>query len=212
MSDRPIVKICGITRIEDAHYALQSGVDYIGVNRFAKSPRYVADDTLAELSDTIPVEKRVAVLVEPDSQELEYLIALGYSIFQIHFKLDSGYIDKLPQLREQLEGKELWLAPKMPPGADFPASTLQYADKVLLDTYSPNLEGGTGKTGDWSLFKSLKDQYPQIPFILAGGLSPENVQAAIQATGAELMDFNRGVGSCPGGKGGQKVLKLFRSI
>lgn len=209
MSQRPKMKICGITREEDLCFALDKGVEYIGINRYAPSPRYVPDETLERLTQLIPTDQRVAVLVEPEVEELKALIGLGFPIFQIHFKLDSGYLDKLPEIREQLKGQELWLAPKLPAEVEFPDEILQYADKVLLDTYSPNLEGGTGKTGDWGRFRQIKEQYPQTPFILAGGLSPENVSEAIIATDADIYDFNSGVESSPGVKDREKIAKLI---
>ncbi len=212
MSHRPKIKICGITREEDLRFALESGVEYIGLNRYRPSPRYVPDGKFETLSGLIPAHQRVAVLVEPESEELGALVDIGFQIFQIHFKLDSGYMEKLPAIREQLTGRELWLAPKLPADADFPDQILQYADKILLDTYSPHLEGGTGKTGDWSRFRQIKEQHPGMPFILAGGLKPENAADAIRATMADIYDFNSGVETSPGIKDSARIQKLIESI
>ena len=105
---------------------------------------------------------------------------------------------KLSDWAKCLGKQNLWLAPKIPPDSDFPKNLLAFADTFILDAYSKSAFGGTGKTGNWGLFRDYKTLYSSKTWILAGGLSPLNLQEAIQATGTEFVDLNSGFEIAPG--------------
>ena len=101
-----------------------------------------------------------------------------------------------------------WLAPKLPPGEDVPAAWLPLAKHFLLDTFHAQTFGGTGQTGDWPKFARHRRNHPDKTWILAGGLNPANVGAALRESGATFLDVNSGVETAPGVKD-HNLLKKF---
>ena len=110
-------------------------------------------------------------------------------------------------------GKErLWLAPKLPEDSPFPKYLLPLADSFLVDTYQENAFGGSGETGDWDTFWALRETYTDKNWILAGGLSPDNVKDAITCTGTQHLDVNSGVETTPRKKNHQKLQAFFEQV
>src|SRR5690606_17373656 len=106
-------------------------------------------------------------------------------------------------------GKDhLWLAPRLAPGDPFPEYILPYCHGILRDTFSPNQHGGTGVTGDWSEFLQLKRRYPQVEWILAGGVSPDNLEEALASADPDWVDVNSGVEASPGVKDPERLRQL----
>ena len=209
----PQVKICGITRSDDALVALAEGAAYLGFILYQESPRCVTLDQAHALfaSANVPAEKRVAVGVNPDPDHLVLWKERGFARFQVHFPHD------LPRERiaswANVVGREnLWLAPKLPPEESFPVDLLDHAEVFLIDAYTMDAYGGTGKTADWFRFAEWKTRWPDKDWILAGGISPENVAAAVAATGTDRLDANSGVESSPGTKDSAKVRILFERL
>ena len=99
-------------------------------------------------------------------------------------------------------------APKLPPGEDVPAAWLPLAKHFLLDTFHAQTFGGTGQTGDWPKFARHRRNHPDKTWILAGGLNPANVGAALRESGATFLDVNSGVETAPGVKD-HNLLKKF---
>jgi len=89
---------------------------------------------------------------------------------------------------------------------------LKAAQTLLLDTYQKGTYGGSGRTGDWSHFKALAKAHRKHHWILSGGLRPENVRAALQSTGAKIIDVNSGVESAPGIKDAVRLDLLFANL
>jgi len=106
----------------------------------------------------------------------------------------------------------LWLAPKLPPGQDVKPEWLPLADTFLLDTFHADKFGGTGETGDWAKFKRHREAHPGKTWILSGGLSAENIAAAVTATGAKFVDVNSGVEQAPGIKSPAKLQALVLAL
>ncbi len=209
----PQVKICGITRPDDAVVALAEGAAHLGFILYQKSPRCVTLEQAHALfaAANVPAEKRVAVGVNPDPDRLVHWKEGGFALFQVHFPHD------LPRERiaswAAVVGREnLWLAPKLPMEESFPEDLLDCAEVFLIDAYSPHAYGGTGETADWARFAEWKNLWPGKEWILAGGLSPENVAAAVAATGTNRLDANSGVESSPGTKDSAKVRALFERL
>jgi phosphoribosylanthranilate isomerase len=205
------MKICGLTREADVDAALSLGADYCGFIVYPKSPRGVSLDRAKELAERVPVGKRVLVDVETGTEELEQRRDAGFDFFQIHSGLQVG-MATLAAWSGLVGSEKLWLAPRVSPEDEFPMVTLQFADTILIDTYSKRQVGGTGAVGDWKRFNQLKAEHPQTNWVLAGGLTPNNVLEAVSQTGAEHLDINSGVESAPGIKDAAKLREVFRTL
>ena len=211
MIDDITVKVCGITRWQDAALALELGADYLGLNRYGQSPRCVDQATARDLCNRIPAGRRVFVDVNTGTDELEDHADLGFDAFQIHF--DVGLSLATVAAWSGIVGKEnLWLAPRLPAHEPFPQAMLEFADTILIDGHSKALYGGTGQTADWARFAEWATLYPHKRFLLAGGLSPENITAAIAQSGARFVDVNSGVESAPGIKDEAKLRAFFAAL
>ena len=209
----PLVKVCGITRSEDGACALEAGASHLGFILYEKSPRALsleqAGAVLAALP--VPVEKPVAVDVNPDPERLARHASGGFARHQLHFPFDLPR-ERIAAWAEVVGRENLWLAPKLPPGEPFPEDLFSFADVFLIDAFVQDAFGGTGETADWSRFAEWKNRWPEKNWILAGGLSPDNVVAALEATGAERLDANSGVETAPGIKSPEKIQALFRAL
>jgi phosphoribosylanthranilate isomerase len=86
------------------------------------------------------------------------------------------------------------------PGAEIPPAVIALADTFLFDSFSADRFGGSGKTADWTRFRRHREAFPDKTWILAGGLTPENISVALKATGARVVDVNSGVEASPGVK------------
>ena len=197
------IKVCGITRAADAAMALAQGADYLGINCWSGSPRFVPAAARLDLLREIPADKRVAVTVNPSVTEAAALIAEGFAIVQAHFDPAKNECDP-KALSAQLGIKRLWLAPKLADGAEWPADLIPLAEGFVHDAHAKDAFGGTGKVSDWTRFQKLLQKYPQSLWILAGGLGPDNIAAAAQS-GAGFFDLNSGVELAPGLKSAEKL-------
>jgi phosphoribosylanthranilate isomerase len=112
----------------------------------------------------------------------------------------------------QAGAHRLWLAPKLPPGEDVPAEWLPLAATFLLDTFHAGGFGGSGKTGDWDKFARHQQGHPQNTWVLAGGLTPDNITGAIASSGTRFVDVNSGVESSPGVKDRVKLERLAAAL
>lgn len=211
MYNSPQIKVCGLTREEDLELALELGADYCGFIVYPKSPRGLSYERAAELAALAPQGKRVAVDVETDIDDLKRLRELGFDYFQIHTR-GCVSLEKLASYSEIVGKDRMWFAPRLAPEDPFPEVALEYAETILVDTFSKDQVGGTGKVGDWGGFSKLQESYPQTNWVLAGGLSPDNVLEAIAASGATHIDINSGVESAPGIKDPAKLRKAFESL
>jgi phosphoribosylanthranilate isomerase len=197
------IKVCGITRAADAAMALAQGADYLGINCWNGSPRFVPAAARAALLREIPPGKRVAVTVNPTVADAVALIAEGFAVVQAHFDPAKAECDPRA-LSAQLGVKHLWLAPKLADGAEWPSDLIPLAEGFVHDAHAKDAFGGTGKTSDWSRFQKLLQKYPQSLWILAGGLGPDNIAAAAKS-GASFFDLNSGVELAPGLKSVEKM-------
>ena len=99
----------------------------------------------------------------------------------------------------------LWRAPRVSPGKDFDLEFVPLADTILLDTYHPDVFGGSGHTGDWKTFARHRTKFIKVNWVLAGGLNAENIGDAVAATGTQFVDVNSGVEAAPGRKDPEKL-------
>lgn len=197
------IKVCGITRAADAAMVLAQGADYLGINCWSGSPRFVPAAARADLLREIPADKRVAVTVNPSVADAAALIAEGFAIVQAHFDPAKQECDP-KALSATLGVKHLWLAPKLTDGTEWPADLIPLAEGFVHDAHAKDAFGGTGKVSDWTRFQKLLQKYPQSLWILAGGLGPDNIAAAAQS-GAGFFDLNSGVELAPGLKSAEKL-------
>jgi phosphoribosylanthranilate isomerase len=199
MIDGIQIKVCGLTSLVDADFADACGVDYLGFNLYPKSPRYVSLAQFRSMAKRVPQRHKVAVAVEPAAGELLAMRDEGFDFFQVHFRHDIA-LGTVAGWSGEVGPKSLWLAPKLPPGADVQQAWTGLAKTILLDTFDESLFGGTGRAGDWPKFRRSRDAHPATTWILSGGLNPENVGDALAASGARFVDVNSGIESAPGVK------------
>ncbi len=195
------IKICGLTTAEDIDATARAGAHYIGFNFFPKSPRYVDLDRARELAVTVPVGiAKVALVVNAENDALDQLVErVPIDMLQLH---GNESHQRVADVRERYGlpiMKVLGIASK----EDVSKVDLysDAADQLLLDAKAPKdavLPGGNGLTFDWTLLANRK--YWTKPWMLAGGLTPDNVAEAITRTGARQVDVASGVESAPGVK------------
>jgi phosphoribosylanthranilate isomerase len=207
------VKVCGITNKRDALNALQAGASYLGFILYTKSPRHISLEHVKQISESLKDIscKKVAVDVEPRLEDVALMQKADFQYYQFHFPLDLD-IEIIRQWSEMVGPSNLWLAPKLPPGADFPDHLLQYAETFVIDAYSQDKFGGTGKSADWNSFSKYQNLYPEKKWILAGGIGPENVVSSVIQTDARMIDLNSAVESKPGQKEVDKIKSVFESL
>ena len=201
---RKKVKICGISTQESVVSVLSAGADAVGFVFFPPSPRFVSPEQAAALAARAPHIRRVGVFVNPDDDLLEAAIRGGrLDVVQVQ---GSESPDRLATIRSRF-GVEVWKAAGVQSAADVALAewAAAGADALLLDAKAaPGAEvpGGNGLRFDWRI---LADRRPAMPWILAGGLTPENVAEAIRLTGAPFVDVSSGVEDAPGVKNLAKI-------
>lgn len=192
------VKVCGITRPEDAAAAVEAGADAIGLNFVDESPRRLRDDRAAEVAVAIPLfVARVGVFANAPV-DLVSLLAAGLRLdaAQLHGEESPAECARLPV--------PWYKAHRV--AADFdPVILSEYGRPIFLLDAAGALRGGTGRTFDWSVARRCAT-YGRV--ILAGGLTPENVGEAIAAARPYAVDVNSGVETAPGVKDRDR-LRLF---
>lgn len=201
---RTRVKICGITRIEDAIAAVDAGADALGFVFYAKSPRAVSIADAADIIDRLPAfVTSVALFVDAEPDYVKQVIA------QTRVDLLQFHGNETPQMCAQFE-RPFIKALRMRPGVDLNQQILAYANAkgVLLDAYTPGIPGGTGEQFDWSRIPA--EIASQIT--LAGGLDSSNVAAAIEQVGPYAVDVSGGVELSKGIKDARKLKQFFAEV
>ena len=203
------IKVCGLARTQDISQAISLGADYCGVIVFEKSPRAVSAERACCLSAEIPDGKRVLVDVSPSAERLAAHQRLGFNFYQIHFDPDRVPPALVKDWSRIVGRSALWLSPHVSNSALFPEYLFELADTFVVDTYRPGIYGGTGQTGNWRYFGRMKEAFPKTNWILAGGLTSENVAIALAQSKADIVDVNSGVESSPGCKDPAKLAAFF---
>lgn len=205
------IKICGISTPGALEAAIRGRAGYAGFVFFAKSPRNVSPAQAAELSARAQGRiKRVGLFVHADDAALaEAVTAARLDVLQLH---GDESPERAAQLRSRF-GMPVWKALPVASAKDVNRAR-SYAgavDLVLFDAKTPKdaLPGGMGLSFDWSLIAHWKGQ---VPWGLAGGLTPENVTEAIALTGAPLVDTSSGVESAPGIKDEGRIAAFCKAV
>jgi phosphoribosylanthranilate isomerase len=210
MHSRTRIKVCGITNIDDAREAIKAGADALGFIFVESSPRYISPEKTKEIVAQLPpFVQYVGVFVNEDPVEVEEIIEYcGLSCVQLHGSEDAEYCRELSHAATPCVVIKAFRIDARAIAADFQP----YAESVkgfLLDTYAEGQEGGTGKTFDWAIIKSLN---LKLPIILAGGLNPENAAEAVRAVRPFAIDINSGIEEQPGKKDYAKLHSLVTSV
>jgi phosphoribosylanthranilate isomerase len=210
LPERVRVKICGVRTVEEAHAVAHAGADAIGINFYPPSPRYLPPAEAGKLLAALPAfVDALAVVVRPEPDFLRYLIEeVGFRTLQLHdgepladypgvrYILAAGIADTADLLAVE-ERLTRWLERGVSVAA------------VLLDARVPGKYGGTGATPPWSIVARFSRRRP---LILAGGLNPENVAAAIVQVRPFAVDVASGVETAPGIKDLAKVRAFLQAV
>jgi phosphoribosylanthranilate isomerase len=201
------VKICGLKDPDLVAFAAREGADWIGF-MFPASPRQVtlaaAETLLLSVGKAVPV----AVLLDPPDEEVRAVAALGFPVLQLH---GAETPERVAQIKA-MTGAEVWKVLGVRTDADLKrAGDYGAADRLLLDAKAPegaDRAGGHGTVFDWGL---LSGWAAPKPWILAGGLTPENVADAVRQTGAPAVDVSSGVERIRGLKDRELVRAFIRA-
>lgn len=200
MSGKVAAKICGLSTAETLEAAASAGARYVGFVFFAKSPRNISLTSARDLATQVPEGVcKVALTVNADDATLDRLLdTVPLDMLQLH---GSETPDRVAAIRARF-GLPVMKAVGVADESDLPAldDYAQVSDQILVDAKPPknaDLPGGNGLAFDWRLIAGRR--WP-VPWMLAGGLSPDNVAEAIAMTGARQVDVSSGVESEPGVK------------
>jgi len=196
------IKICGITRPEDARTTVEAGADAIGLNFYPQSPRVIDRDCARAIIAELPAEIiKVGLFVNATPGEIcQTYDDLDLDLIQLHG-------DEPPELLAALGGRPVMKAFRAA-GTEGLRTVVNYLETcrtlgclprmILFDAHLTSGFGGSGKLADWSLAKMFRESHETPGLALAGGLKVENIANAIQATGVRAVDTASGVESEPG--------------
>jgi phosphoribosylanthranilate isomerase len=196
------LKICGITHRQDAIACADYGVDYLGFNFYTASPRFIAVDKACAIIQDLPTTtKSVAIVVRSTLIDvLEMITKSQVDMVQIHDPQDFSDFSEIPV--PVISAKRI---------GESISGTIEFngAEMILFDTLTPGKFGGSGKVFNWSL---VPDNIPRDRLILAGGITPENVQIALDQVNPAVIDVASGAEYSPGIKDLTKVKRLLDVI
>lgn len=190
-----LVKICGITTLDDALAAVEAGADALGFNFYSQSPRFTNIEKVAKIVQKVPQNtQKIGVFVDASAEEIAKIVReAGLDIAQVHRSATGLTV-------------RFWQA--FPAGPDLEASmNSSPAEAFLIDTPSGAQRGGTGRSFDWSLVQGLPGK-----IVLAGGLGPDNVAEAIRQVQPWGVDACSRLESAPGRKDAAKVRALVQAV
>ena len=204
---RTRVKICGITRGEDAQHAVDAGADAIGLVFYDKSPRCVSNEQASQISRMIPAfVSRVALFKDADQAFVKSVLAqVEIDLLQFHGSETVAYCEQFERPYIKAIGMR-----GLEHDADFlisSAETFRSAKALLLDGHAPGEAGGSGESFDWAAVSSIDK-----PVVLAGGLTVENVHQAIDLVHPYAVDVSSGVESSPGTKDKDKIAAFMEQV
>jgi phosphoribosylanthranilate isomerase len=198
------IKICGITNLEDALAAVAAGADALGFNFYKPSPRYITPQLAREIVEQLPASiLTVGVFVNEESAA-HIAAEARVTALQLHGDESPGYCCELAADRYVIK------ALAVSNGFNIDAVTAYKADAIMLDTRHNNLRGGTGKVFDWSIARQVNRLVPKL--FLAGGLSPENVAAAIETVRPYAVDACSALEDNPGKKNQARMRAFIDAV
>jgi len=197
------IKICGITNIEDAFFAVEAGVDALGFVFYKKSPRYVSPERVKQIISMLPpFVTTVGLFVNAGGEAIETTVLLsGINVIQLHG-------DETPEECD-FASHPVIKAVRVKDAGSLAGIERYPVSALLLDAWSDQQYGGTGESFDWQLARNLTGQ---LPLILAGGLNPDNVAEAIRVVDPYAVDVSSGVEKSPGLKDHDKIHKFIQQV
>ncbi len=209
------IKICGITIDEDVHAAFRLGAHTLGLNFYEKSTRYISVERAAKLSFSrlVPSPSAIGVFVNADLATIcGHVERLALSGIQLHGDEPPEFLTDLPDVpivrARRMDDRGVAAI-----AADLEACEAagRLPDAVLVDAYTPGRYGGTGETVSWSGLADYRKWLGNIPLILAGGLTPDNVAEAIRTVRPYGVDTASGVERSPGVKDHAKMQSFIQN-
>ena len=211
MTNPVSVKICGLATVDDVRACADAGANYMGLVFFEKSPRNIIIPAARELALAAPLGlAKVALVVNPSDAELDAITAtVPLDMLQLHGRETP---ERVAEVKARY-GLPVMKAVGIADGDDLPKleSYFGVADQILVDAKPPKggeLPGGNGLSFDWRLIAGRR--WP-CPWMLAGGLTPENVAEAVKMTGAKQVDVSSGVEDAPGQKNAELIQKFVQN-
>jgi phosphoribosylanthranilate isomerase len=205
------IKICGITDEESMDAAIEAGADYVGLVFYPPSPRAVTAERAAELVEFTPGEvTKVGLFVDPDDATLNHVLTqVRLDLLQLH---GAETPERIEAIRLEY-GLPVMKVLSVASIDDLLAAEpfLAVADRLLFDAKPPKgatLPGGNAVSFDWTI---LKGRSWGLPWMLAGGLTPDNVAEAVRVSGARAVDVSSGVESAPGIKDPERIRAFIRA-
>lgn len=208
--NRPQVKICGVTRPEDARIAEQAGASYVGAILVPESPRFVEPEGAERIARSVRIPL-VAVAGETDATRLAQMAERsGSGAVQLHGEVTPETVGFLREAGDW----ELWKAVRVRSGTDITDAFAEFGSSVdlfLLDGWHEDKLGGTGMTFPWETLETVRGSLPVgVRLGVAGGLSVENVRSAVERLDPDLVDVSSGVESEPGRKDLRRVREFVK--
>lgn len=207
------IKMCGLRTASDIDAAVEAGAAYVGFVFFAKSPRNVSITEAAVLAAAVPAGlAKVALVVNPEDAFLDALLAaVPIDMLQLHGAESPSRVTEIKTRSGLPVMKALGVATQ----ADLAAidAYSEVADQLLIDAKpaaAGDLPGGNGLSFDWRLLAGRK--YWTRPWMLAGGLTPDNVAEAVRLTGARQVDLSSALESAPGVKDPARIAAFGAAV
>ena len=198
------IKICGITDLEDALFAVACGVEALGFIFYNRSPRHITPSDARRIITALPPEvAMVGVFVNQKPDEVQQIFDdCGLDYIQLHGDETPAYCRRFPP-------SLLIKAVSLTGEAELPALASYQVRAMLVDSRDAGRYGGTGRRANWALARRVKENRP---LILSGGLKAENIAAALAEVSPDAVDINSGVEIAPGRKDRDKVRRVVDII
>jgi phosphoribosylanthranilate isomerase len=203
----PRIKICGLTGLDDAQRAVEAGAWALGLILFSGSPRRCPLPAAERISGALRRQAEICgVFVNAPLDEVAGIAdGLGLTMIQLHGDEGPAFCSEVARRT----GAKVMKAARVRGRADINALEAFHTDFHLLDAHQPGRYGGTGETFDWELVRRRRTD---IPLVLSGGLTPENVAEAIEATHPYAVDTASGTEARPGVKDPEKVRAFAAAV
>ncbi|MGF1538741.1 MAG: phosphoribosylanthranilate isomerase [Elainellaceae cyanobacterium] len=209
------VKICGITQADQAVAIAQLGADALGFICVPASRRYVEPEQIEAIAQVLQMQpqtaavQRVGVFVDVPIDQICHIVdRTQLTGIQLHGDESPEACQHLRRLRPKINVIKA-LRVRSPETLAAVEAYQDSVDALLLDAFHPQAHGGTGQTLDWSGLKTFR---PPVPWLLAGGITPENVATALATAQPDGIDLSSGVERSPGQKDLSKVAQLFHAV
>lgn len=198
------IKICGITNLDDAAAAVAAGADALGFNFYKPSPRYITPERAREIVEQLPPSVLTVGVFVNEEAPTRIADEAGITALQLHGDESPGYCREV--------AADHYVIKAFAVSDDFNIDVIKSYDveAIMLDTRHDKLRGGTGQRFDWSIAQQLSKHVPKL--FLAGGLSPENVEEAIETVRPYAVDTCSALEDKPGKKNHQRMRAFIETV